>query len=245
MLLSVEGLNVYYGEAIHALRDVGFGVDEGEIVSIIGANGAGKSTLMWTLVGLLKPQSGTITMRGAVVKPVPHLAVAAGIALVPERRRLFPNLTVRENLTLGAYRRRDREGIAEDEEKLFALFPVLKERFKQYAGTLSGGQQQMLAIARALMSRPKVLLLDEPSLGLAPVLVDQMFTAIQDIAASGTTILLVEQNALEALEIAHRAYVLEVGRIVLEGTGRELIANPAVKAAYLGVSQRTETLLAQ
>jgi branched-chain amino acid transport system ATP-binding protein len=243
MLLSVEGLNVYYGEAIHALRDVCFGVDEGEIVSIIGANGAGKSTLMWTLVGLLKPQSGTITMRGAAVKPIPHQAVAAGIALVPERRRLFPNLTVRENLSLGAYLRKDKRGVIEDEEKAFALFPVLKERLKQYAGTLSGGQQQMLAIARSLMSRPKVLLLDEPSLGLAPVLVDQMFAAIQDIARSGTTILLVEQNALEALEIAHRAYVLEVGRIVLEGSGRELIADPAVKAAYLGVSQRTETLL--
>ena len=243
MLLSVEGLNVYYGEAIHALRDVSFGVEEGEIVSIIGANGAGKSTLMWTLVGLLKPASGTITMRGKPVKPVPHQAVAAGIALVPERRRLFPNLTVRENLTLGGYRRSDRSGVAEDEEKLFALFPVLKERLKQYAGTLSGGQQQMLAIARALMSRPKVLLLDEPSLGLAPVLVDQVFKAVQDIAASGTTILLVEQNALEALEIAHRAYVLEVGRIVLQGPGKDLLADPAVRAAYLGVSQHTEKLL--
>jgi branched-chain amino acid transport system ATP-binding protein len=245
MLLSVEGLNVYYGEAIHALRDVSFGIDEGEIVSIIGANGAGKSTLMWTIVGLLKPKSGTITMRGKVVKPVPHEAVASGIALVPERRRLFPNLTVRENLALGGYLRNDRDGIAEDEEKLFTLFPVLKERLKQYAGTLSGGQQQMLAIARALMSRPKVLLLDEPSLGLAPVLVDQMFKAIQDVAASGTTILLVEQNALEALEIADRAYVLEVGQIVLEGSGRDLIKNPAVRAAYLGVSQHTETLLAE
>ena len=242
MLLSVEGLNVYYGEAIHALRDVSFGVEEGEIVSIIGANGAGKSTLMWTLVGLLKPKSGTITMRGKTVKPVPHQAVASGIALVPERRRLFPNLTVRENLTLGGYLRSDRAGIAADEEKLFSLFPVLKERLKQYAGTLSGGQQQMLAIARALMSRPKVLLLDEPSLGLAPVLVDQVFKAVQDIAAAGTTILLVEQNALEALEIAKRAYVLEVGRIVLQGPGKELLKDPAVRAAYLGVSRHTEKL---
>jgi branched-chain amino acid transport system ATP-binding protein len=243
MLLSVEGLNVYYGEAIHALRDVSFSVDEGEIVSIIGANGAGKSTLMWTLVGLLKPARGSITMRGRPVKPVPHQAVAAGIALVPERRRLFPNLTVRENLTLGGYLRHDRAEVAADEEKLFVLFPVLKERFKQFAGTLSGGQQQMLAIARALMSRPKLLLLDEPSLGLAPVLVDQVFRAVQDIAARGTTILLVEQNALEALEIARRAYVLEVGRIILSGAGRELLGDPAVRAAYLGVRQHTESLL--
>jgi branched-chain amino acid transport system ATP-binding protein len=243
MLLSVNGLNVFYGEAIHALRDVSFEVEEGEIVSIIGANGAGKSTLMWTLVGLLKPKSGTILMRGKLIKPVPHLSVAAGISLVPERRRLFPNLTVRENLMLGAYLRKDRKSIAEDAEQIFHLFPILKERLSQYAGTLSGCQQQMLAIGRALMSRPKVLLLDEPSLGLAPVLADQVFQAVQDIAASGTTILLVEQNALEALEIAHRAYVLEVGRIVLEGPGKELLQNPAVRAAYLGVSQRAETLL--
>jgi branched-chain amino acid transport system ATP-binding protein len=243
MLLSVEGLNVFHGEAIHALRDVAFSVDAGEIVSIIGANGAGKSTLMWTLVGLLKPKTGTITMAGKPVRPIPHLAVAAGIALVPERRRLFPNLTVRENLTLGAYRRHDRRGVALDEEKVFAMFPVLGERLKQYAGTLSGGQQQMLAIGRALMSRPKVLLLDEPSLGLAPVLVEQVFQAVQDIAAAGTSVLLVEQNALEALQIARRAYVLEVGRIVLEGLGTELLGNPAVREAYLGVRVHTDALL--
>ena len=243
MLLSVEGLNVFHGEAIHALREVAFSVDAGEIVSIIGANGAGKSTLMWTLVGLLKPKTGTITMAGKPVRPIPHLAVAAGIALVPERRRLFPNLTVRENLTLGAYRRQDRRGVALDEEKVFAMFPVLGERLKQYAGTLSGGQQQMLAIGRALMSRPKVLLLDEPSLGLAPVLVEQVFQAVQDIAAAGTSVLLVEQNALEALQIARRAYVLEVGRIVLEGPGTELLGNPAVREAYLGVRVHTDALL--
>ncbi len=243
MLLSVEGLNVFYGEAIHALRDVSFSVEEGEIVSIIGANGAGKSTLMWTLVGLLKPKSGRILMREKPVRPIPHLSVAAGISLVPERRRLFPHLTVRENLLLGAYLRKDRKGVEEDAERVYQLFPILKERLSQYAGTLSGGQQQMLAIGRALMSRPKVLLLDEPSLGLAPVLVDQVFRAIQDIAASGTTILLVEQNALEALQIAHRAYVLEVGRIVLEGKGKELLNNPIVRAAYLGVAQHTEILL--
>ena len=243
MLLSVERVNYYYGEAIHALRDVSFGVEEGEIASIIGANGAGKSTLMWALVGLLKPKTGTITFNGQPIKPIPHQAVASGIALVPERRRLFPNLTVRENLTLGGYLRSDKAGLSRDEAYVFSLFPVLKERLAQYAGTLSGGQQQMLAIARGLMSRPKLLLLDEPSLGLAPVLVHQVFDAIQEIARQGTTILLVEQNALKALEISARAYVLEVGRIILQGTGKELLHNPTVQAAYLGVRQRTEVIL--
>jgi len=243
MLLAVERLNCYYGQAIHALRDVTFEVEEGEIASIIGANGAGKSTLMWALVGLLKPASGTIAFNGRVLKPVPHQAVASGIALVPERRRLFPNLTVRENLTLGGYLRKDKAGVTKDEDYVFSLFPVLKERLTQYAGTLSGGQQQMLAIARGLMSRPKLLLLDEPSLGLAPVLVQQVFDVIQDIARQGTTILLVEQNALKALEIATRAYVLEVGRIVLHGAGKELLSNPTVQAAYLGVRQRKEIIL--
>jgi branched-chain amino acid transport system ATP-binding protein len=243
MLLSVERVNYYYGEAIHALRDVSFGVEEGEIASIIGANGAGKSTLMWTLVGLLKPKTGTITFNGQLIKPIPHQAVASGIALVPERRRLFPNLTVRENLTLGGYLRSDKAGLSRDEAYVFSLFPVLEERLTQYAGTLSGGQQQMLAIARGLMSRPKLLLLDEPSLGLAPVLVHQVFDAIQEIARQGTTILLVEQNALKALEISARAYVLEVGRIILQGTGKELLHNPTVQAAYLGVRQRTEVIL--
>jgi branched-chain amino acid transport system ATP-binding protein len=243
MLLRVDRLNYYYGEAIHALRDVSFEVEEGEIAAIIGANGAGKSTLMWTLVGLLKPKSGTITFNGRPMKPIPHQAVASGIALVPERRRLFPNLTVRENLTLGGYLRSDKAGLAKDEEYVFSLFPVLRERFTQYAGTLSGGQQQMLAIARAWMSRPKLLLMDEPSLGLAPVLVHQVFDAIQEIARQGTTILLVEQNALKALEISLRAYVLEVGRIVLQGTGKELLRSPTVQAAYLGVRQRKEVIL--
>jgi len=243
MLLSVEGLNYYYGEGIHALRDVTFEVDQGEVASIVGANGAGKSTLMWTLVGLLKPKSGTITFNGQTVKPIPHHAVASGIALVPERRRLFPNLTVRENLTLGGYRRGDRAGITQDEEYVFSLFPVLKERLKQYAGTLSGGQQQMLAIGRGLMSRPKLLLLDEPSMGLAPVLVNQVFDTIQQIARQGMTILLVEQNALKALEISRRAYVLEVGQIVLKGTGQELLRDPAVQAAYLGVRECREVIL--
>ena len=243
MLLSVERLNYYYGQAIHALRDVSFEVEAGEIAAIIGANGAGKSTLMWTLVGLLKPKSGSITFNGRPIRPVAHQAVAAGIALVPERRRLFPNLTVRENLALGGYLRGDKSGVAKDEEYVFSLFPVLKERLAQFAGTLSGGQQQMLAIARGLMSRPKLLLLDEPSLGLAPVLVHQVFEAIQEIARQRTTILLVEQNALKALEISTRAYVLEVGRIVLQGTGKELLRNPTVQAAYLGVRQRKEIIL--
>ncbi len=207
MLLSVENLNFYYGEAIHALRDVSFQIQEGEIASIIGANGAGKSTLMWSLVGLLKPKSGTITFNGRIVKPIPHQAVPSGMALVPERRRLFPNLTVRENLTLGGYLRKDKAGIAQDEEFVFSLFPVLKERLAQYAGTLSGGEQQMLAIARGLMSRPKLLLLDEPSLGLAPVIANQVFNTILEISQRGTTILLVEQNALKALEIDRKSVV--------------------------------------
>ncbi|HTX53500.1 MAG TPA: ABC transporter ATP-binding protein [Candidatus Baltobacteraceae bacterium] len=241
-MLSVERLNYFYGEAIHALRDVSFHVAKGEIASIIGANGAGKSTLMWLLVGLLKPKSGTMTFNGQLIRPVPHRAVASGIALVPERRRLFPNLTVRENLALGSYLRHDRAGLAQDQEYVFSLFPVLKERLSQYAGTLSGGQQQMLAIARGLMSRPQLLLLDEPSLGLAPVLVQQVFAAIQAIVSQGTTILLVEQNALKALEISARAYVLEVGRIVLQGSGKDLLGNPSVQAAYLGVRQRKDLL---
>lgn len=238
MLLRVDGLNVFYGEAVHALRDVSFEVHEGEIVSIIGANGAGKSTLMWTLIGLLKPKSGKITFMDKPHMPAPYRMVAEGMALVPERRRLFPNLTVRENLALGSYLRNDRAGIAQDEEYVFSLFPILKERLGQYAGTLSGGQQQMVAIARGLMSRPKLLLLDEPSLGLSPMLTGQVFDSVEEIARKGTTILLVEQNALKSLKIANRAYVLEVGHVVREGTGDELLHDPAVQAAYLGVKQK-------
>jgi branched-chain amino acid transport system ATP-binding protein len=237
MLLSVEGLNVFYSEAIHALRDVTFAVPAGEIVAIIGANGAGKSTLLRTLAGLHKPRSGQAIFDGRPLPSAPHLAVAAGIALVPERRRLFPNLTVRENLFLGAYLRHDRAAIAQDANYCFTLFPVLQERLKQYAGTLSGGEQQMVAISRGLMSKPRLLLLDEPSLGLAPVLTNQVFTAIQEISRQGTTILLVEQNAFKALEIAQHAYVLETGRIVMAGAGKELLTNPTVQAAYLGVKQ--------
>ena len=238
MLLQVEGLNVFYGEAVHALRDVSFSVQEGEIVSVIGANGAGKSTLMWTLIGQLKPKSGKIIFNGKPHVPAPHRMVAEGMALVPERRRLFPNLTVRENLSLGTYLRTDRAGINEDEEYVFSLFPILKERFKQYAGTLSGGQQQMCAIGRALMSRPRLLLLDEPSLGLSPLLTNQVFESIIEISRKGTTILLVEQNALKSLKIGHSAHVLEVGSIIKTGTGEELLHDPAVQAAYLGIKHQ-------
>ncbi len=243
MLLQVEGLNVYYGEAVHALRDVSFEVEQGEIISIIGANGAGKSTLMWTLIGQLKPRTGKIIFNGRVMKPVPYTVVSAGMALVPERRRLFPNLTVRENLTMGSYLRTDRAMIQKDLDFVFGLFPILKERINQYAGTLSGGQQQMVATARGLMSRPKLLLLDEPSLGLAPILVNQIFETIKEICRQGTTILLVEQNAKKSLEIAHRAYALEVGHIVRSGTGQELLNDPAVQAAYLGVRYKAEEIL--
>lgn len=243
MLLQVEGLNTYYGEAVHALRDVSFEVAEGEIISIIGANGAGKSTLMWTLIGQLKPRSGKITFNGKLMKPVAYTVVAAGMSLVPERRRLFPNLTVRENLSMGSYLRNDRAAIQKDTEYIFTLFPILKKRLNQFAGTLSGGEQQMVATARGLMSRPKLLLLDEPSLGLAPILVNQIFATIQEISRQGTTILLVEQNAKKALAIANRAYALEVGRIVRSGTGQELLNDPVVQAAYLGVSRKAEEIL--
>jgi len=238
MLRQVDGLNVFYGDAVHALRDVSFSVQQGEILSIIGANGAGKSTLMWTLICLLKPKSGSITFNGQPYTPAPHKMVAGGMALVPERRRLFPNLTVRENLLMGTYLRSDRAGIARDEEYVFSLFPILKERFKQFAGTLSGGQQQMCAIARGLMSRPKLLLLDEPSLGLSPLLTNQVFESVIEISRQGTTILLVEQNALKSLRIAHRAHVLEVGKIIKSGTGEELLHDPSVQAAYLGVKHQ-------
>ncbi len=243
MLLQVEGLNVYYGQAVHALRDVNFEVQEGEILSIIGANGAGKSTLMWTIIGQLKPRSGKITFRGKEMKNSPIAAVGAGMALVPERRRLFPNLTVKDNLMMGAYLRNDSAKIQQDLEFVFNLFPILKERIGQFAGTLSGGQQQMVATARGLMSRPRLLLLDEPSLGLAPLLVKQIFETVVEISKQGTTILLVEQNAKQSLAVANRAYVLEVGTIVRTGTGQELLNDPAVQAAYLGVRQRTDAII--
>ncbi|OIQ54027.1 ABC transporter ATP-binding protein [Neomoorella thermoacetica] len=234
MLLKVENLDVYYG-AIHALKGIFLEVNEGEIVTLIGANGAGKSTTLNTICGLLRPRSGRITFQGQALNGLPAPAIVKlGISQVPEGRRIFPNLTVKENLELGAYLRRDREGIRRSMQDVFRRFPRLEERQKQMAGTLSGGEQQMLAIGRALMSRPKLMLLDEPSMGLAPLLVQEIFNIIKEINQQGTTILLVEQNANMALSVAHRGYVLETGRITLQGKAAELAVNAAVKKAYLG-----------
>jgi branched-chain amino acid transport system ATP-binding protein len=232
-MLTIEGLNTYYG-AIHALKDVAINVNEGEIVSIIGSNGAGKSTLLRTISGLTPPRSGTMTFLGNDIHDItPDAIVKLGISHSPEGRRIFTNMTVHENLLLGAFIRNDQE-ISSDMEAVLNRFPRMRERFKQNAGTLSGGEQQMLAIGRALMSRPKLLLLDEPSLGLAPNLVAEIFRIILDINSTGTTILVVEQNAHRALEIAHRAYVLETGTVVLSDTGKSLLTNPKVREAYLG-----------
>jgi branched-chain amino acid transport system ATP-binding protein len=232
-VLSLAGLDVYYGE-IHALRSVALDVGDGEIVTILGNNGAGKSTTLKTVSGLLVPRRGTVSLEGRPLQGVPpHEVVARGIAHVPEGRRIFNRLSVRENLAMGAYLRDD-GGIHADLERVFDLFPRLKERITQVAGTLSGGEQQMLAIGRALMARPRLLLLDEPSMGLAPVLVEQIFTTIASINRQGTTILLVEQNAAMALSIAHRGYVLETGTVVLSGTAVQLAENPEVRRAYLG-----------
>ena len=235
MLLAVEDLHVAYG-AIHALQGVSLSVGAGEVVTLIGANGAGKSTLLRTVSGLVRPRSGTIQYDRTVRLDTlpPHTIVREGISHVPEGRHVFANLTVRENLLLGAYQRRDRREIAQTLERTFALFPVLRERLGQSAATLSGGEQQMLAIGRALMARPQLLLLDEPSLGLAPRVVQTIFQIIREINAQGTTILLVEQNAHQALRVAHRGYVLQTGRIVLEDTGANLLRSPEVRAAYLG-----------
>jgi len=233
-LLEIDSLNVYYG-AIHALKGISFHIKKGEIVTLIGANGAGKSTTINTISGLLKPKSGTITCgEKRIEKLLPHKIVELGISQAPEGRKIFPNLSTLENLELGAYCRKDKEGIKRDLERVFTLFPRLKERIKQNAGTLSGGEQQMLSMGRALMSHPKLLLLDEPSLGLAPILVKSIFNAILEINQQGTTILLVEQNAYMALQIAHRGYVLETGRIVLEDAASNLLNNQQVKEAYLG-----------
>jgi branched-chain amino acid transport system ATP-binding protein len=233
-LLEIDSLSVYYG-AIHALKGISFYIKKGEIVTLIGANGAGKSTTINTISGLLKPKKGTITFEGKRIdKTLPHKVVELGISQAPEGRKIFPNLSTLENLELGAYCRTDKEGIKKDLERAFTLFPRLKERMKQNAGTLSGGEQQMLSIGRALMSHPKLLLLDEPSLGLAPILVKSIFNTILEINQQGTTILLVEQNAHMALQIAQRGYVLETGRIVLEDTAQSLLSNQQVKDAYLG-----------
>lgn len=233
-MLSVQNINVYY-RAIHALKDVTLDVSQGEIVSIIGSNGAGKSTLLRTISGLLKPRGGVIDYKGQEIQGLSaDKIVKLGIGHSPEGRRIFTNMTVHENLQLGAFIRKDQPEILADMEKVQDRFPRLRERIKQSAGTLSGGEQQMLAIARALMSRPDLLLLDEPSMGLAPNLVMEIFKIIQEIAAEGVTVLVVEQNAHRALEIANRAYVLETGSMVLSGTGKDLLHDPKVKEAYLG-----------
>lgn len=232
MMLKVDDIHVYYGQ-IHAIKGVSFEVHEGEVVSLIGANGAGKSTVLKTISGLLRPKSGTITfLDNDITHTEAYKLVNRGLAQVPEGRRIFLQMTVRENLDMGAYTQKD---VSEaDMEAVFRRFPRLKEREKQIAGTLSGGEQQMLAMGRAMMSHPKLLMLDEPSMGLAPILVEQIFDIIREFHASGTTILLVEQNAGKALAIADRAYVLEQGRITLSGTGADLAASDAVKKAYLG-----------
>ena len=232
-MLDVRDLHVYYGE-IHALKGISFRVAQGEIVTLLGNNGAGKTTTLRTLSGLLTPRRGEVLLDGAsLVGAPPHGIVLKGITHVPEGRRIFNRLTVLENLEMGAYTRSDR-GIAEDMERAFAVFPRLKERRSQVAGTLSGGEQQMLAIGRALMAKPRLLLLDEPSMGLAPVLVEQIFETVQAINRQGVTILLVEQNAAMALSIAGRGYVLETGEIALAGPAADLAGNPEVRRAYLG-----------
>jgi len=234
-VLQVEDLNVHYG-AIHALQGVSFEVNAGEIVTLIGANGAGKSTTLRTLSGLLHSRTGSIRFEGREIGGMPaDRIVRLGISHVPEGRKIFAPLSVRENLMMGAYTRSDPAEIQETLERVYRSFPRLKERAGQYGGTLSGGEQQMLATGRGLMSRPSLLLLDEPSMGLSPILVEEIFRIIQEINRQGTSILLVEQNALMALSIAHRAYVLETGHVVLAGTAKEISENPQVKAAYLGV----------
>ncbi len=232
-ILKVDDINVYYG-SIHAIKGISFEVNEGEIVTLIGANGAGKSTTLNTVSGLLRSKTGSIEFMGQPLGHVPgHKVVSKGLALVPEGRRIFLQMTVQENLDMGAFCRNGGD-IDGDMERVFEQFPRLKERRKQVAGTLSGGEQQMLAMGRALMSNPKLLMLDEPSMGLAPILVEQIFEIIKELHKAGTTILLVEQNAQAALSVADRGYVLETGKIVTTGTGAELLASPAIKKAYLG-----------
>ena len=233
-MLDIKDINVYYG-AIHAIKGISLYVNEGEIVTLIGANGAGKSTTLRTISGLLKPKTGSITFLNKDIAGMPaHKIVAEGISQVPEGRRIFAEMTVMENLELGAFIRDDTKTIAQDLKMVFRRFPRLEERKLQLAGTLSGGEQQMLAMGRALMSRPKLLLLDEPSMGLAPLLIREIFNIIVDINKTGTTVLLVEQNANMALSIANRAYVLETGRITISGDAKELAASEEIRKAYLG-----------
>ena len=233
-VLAVKDLVVHYG-AIQALSGVSLEVGEGQVVALIGANGAGKTTTLRAVSRLVRPTSGTVTFHGEEITGLrSHEIAARGLAHAPEGRGIFLNLTVQENLDLGAYLRRDRGGIAEDLDRSFALFPILKERRSQVGGTLSGGEQQMLAVARALMGRPRLLLLDEPSLGLAPQVVERIFEVLREVNRGGVAMLLVEQNAHKALQIAHHAYVLETGAVAMQGTGRELLASPEVRKAYLG-----------
>jgi len=233
-MLKIENLVVHYG-AINALRGISFEVKEGEIITLIGSNGAGKTTTLHSISNIIKKTDGSVFFCGKdISKESPDLIVKEGLVQVPEGRRIFANLTVRENLEMGAYTRNDKAGISLDMEKVYELFPRLKERIKQIAGTLSGGEQQMLAIGRALMASPKLLLLDEPSMGLAPILVDEIFHIIRTINKAGTTVLLVEQNAFKALGIATRAYIMETGEIVKTGTGAELLKDDSVRKAYLG-----------
>lgn len=235
-LLEINELTLLYGR-IQALHGISLHVDEGEVVALIGANGAGKSTIMRAVSGLRPIASGSIRFAGQDISRLrADLRVIRGICQAPEGRGIFPGMTVRENLEMGAYARRDHAGIKADYDRVLGLFPRLNERIKQLGGTLSGGEQQMLAVGRALMSRPRLLLLDEPSMGLAPMLIQQIFSIITEINQQGTTVLLVEQNAQQALSRAHRAYVMETGRIVKAGTGKELLTDPAVKEAYLGVA---------
>ena len=233
-MLEVKDINVYYG-AIHAIKGISLAVEQGEIVTLIGANGAGKSTTLRTISGLLKPKTGEINFLGKSIAGMPaHKIVREGISQVPEGRKIFAEMTVQENLELGAFTRNDKEEIQSDFKMVFGRFPRLEERRLQLAGTLSGGEQQMLAMGRALMSRPKLLLLDEPSMGLAPLLIKEIFNIIADINKTGTTVLLVEQNANMALSIANRAYVLETGRITISGDAKELAASEDIRKAYLG-----------
>lgn len=234
-MLEVSNIHTYYGN-IHALKGISLEVNEGEIVTLIGANGAGKTTTLRTISGLLRPREGHVKLNGEdLIKYPPHEIVFKGITMVPEGRGVFAQLTVNENLEMGAYSRSDRAAVASDADRVFTLFPRLKERRHQVAGTLSGGEQQMLATGRALMARPKLILMDEPSMGLAPMLVEGIFDTIQNINQEGTTVLLVEQNALMALSIAHRGYVLQTGEIVLSDTAKNLAENKMVQKAYLGV----------